>query len=145
MTFDASTTVVTTFTSTEFAGLDGEGDLKGSRNNGNAFGSVPDFKFNIGATLDLDAHTANFSLRHIGEYTDDQSGNPIDGQTTIDARYTVQVGELLDLPFEGTSLTLGVTNLFDVDPPRIDTRPLFDTEVHDPRGRQIFVGFRQGF
>ena len=145
MTFDASTTVVTKFTSTEFAGLDGEGDLLGSRNNANAFGSVPDFKFNLGATLGLDAHTANVSLRHIGSYTDDQNGEPIDGQTTIDARYTVQVGELFDLPLAGTSLTFGATNLFDVDPPRIAARPLFDTEVHDPRGRQLYVGFRQNF
>jgi len=148
MTFDASTTVVTKFESTEFAGLDGMGDLLGSRNNGNAFGSVPDFKFNLGATLSKDAHQANVSLRHIGGYTDDQQGNPIDSQTTIDARYALTLDGLFG-GFLGdnssTTFTIGAVNLFDVDAPRIEERPLFDTEVHDPRGRQFYVGFRQGF
>jgi len=143
MTFDASTTIVTKFTSTEFAGLDGMGDLKGSRNNGNAFGSVPDVKFNFGATLQKDNHTANVSVRHIGEYTDDQRDNPIDAQTTVDARYALELDELFG--FAGTTLTVGVVNLFDEDAPRIEERPLFDTEVHDPRGRQFYVGFKQSF
>lgn len=143
MTFDASTTIVTKFDSTEFAGLDGNGDLKGSRNNGNAFGAVPDVKFNFGATLSKDQHTANVSLRHIASYTDDQTSNPIDAQTTVDARYALDLGEVLGLA--GTSVTVGAVNIFDEDAPRIEERPLFDTEVHDPRGRQIYVGFRQSF
>lgn len=143
ITFDASTTIVTKFKSSEFTGLDGNGDIKGSRNNGNAFGSVPDVKFNLGATLVKDAHVANVSLRHIAGYTDDQSGNGIDANTTVDARYALNFDELLGLG--GTTLTVGVVNLFDVDPPRTTPRPLFDTEVHDPRGRQIYVGFKQGF
>lgn len=144
MTFDASTTIVTKFTSTEFAGLDGNGDLLGSRNNGNAFGSVPDVKFNVGATLSKDNHVANVSLRHIGSYTDDQQGNSIDSNTTVDARYAFTFDELFG-GSAGTTLTVGVVNLFDEDSPRIEERPLFDTEVHDPRGRQFYVGFRQGF
>jgi len=43
------------------------------------------------------------------------------------------------LGFEGTNFGVGVTNLFDTDPPALTARPLFDQEVHDPRGRQIFL------
>ena len=133
---------MTEFTSDEFAGLDGNGDLKGSRNFANAFGAVPDVKYNFGATLRKGPHTGNVSIRTIGEYVDDQSGDDIDAQTTVDARYTLSLEEFFGA---GTDLTIGAVNIFDEDPPRIASRPLFDTETHDPRGRQIYVGFRQAF
>ncbi len=143
MTFDASATIVTKFESDEFAGLDGNGDLKGSRNFANAFGAVPDVKYNFGGTLRKGPHTANISVRTIGEYVDDQSGEDIDSQTTVDVRYTLSLDEFLG--GTGTDLTLGAVNLFDEDAPRIDSRPLFDTETHDPRGRQVYVSVRQSF
>ena len=142
MTFDASATIVTEFTSDEFEGLDGNGDLKGSRNFANAFGAVPDVKYNFGGTWREGPHTANISIRTIGEYVDDQSGDDIDSQTTVDMRYTLSLEEFFGT---GTDLTIGAVNVFDEDPPRIESRPLFDTETHDPRGRQIYVGFRQAF
>ncbi|MEL7058235.1 MAG: hypothetical protein AAGL09_18030 [Pseudomonadota bacterium] len=57
-------------------------------------------------------------------------------------RYTLSLEDYLGT---GTDLTIGAVNVFDEDPPRIESRPLFDTETHDPRGRQIYVGFRQAF
>ena len=62
----------------------------------------------------------------------------------MDARYAITLDELFG-GSTGTTLTVGVVNLFDKDAPRLEERPLFDTEVHDPRGRQIYVGFKQGF
>ena len=44
---------------------------------------------------------------------------------------------------EGATLGIGIINIFDEDPPRIDARPLFDNEVHDPRGRQIYITYKQ--
>ena len=143
ITFDASATIITKFTSSEFAGLDGEGDLKGSRNFANGFGSTPDVKINGGVTVNTGAHLANVSIRHIGSYTDDQTILPIDAQTTVDVRYALTLDGVLGA--EGTTLSVGAVNIFDEDPPAIDNRPLFDTEVHDPRGRQFYVSFRQNF
>lgn len=143
VTFDFNTAIITEFTSDQFEGIDGEGNLRGSRNDGNAFGSAPDFKFNAGITYNLDRHLANVTLRHIGGYFDDEDSNPIESNTTVDLRYSYE----FDNPFFGnsTSLTAGFVNIFDVDPPQLESRPLFDTEVGDPRGRQFYVGFRQGF
>ncbi|MEM7502774.1 MAG: TonB-dependent receptor [Pseudomonadota bacterium] len=137
LSFDLSATIITEYDSSEF------GDIKGSRNNGNGFGSTPDTKINAGVTWASDYHRVNLSIRHIGEYDDDQSGMSIDSQTTVDARYDYTLEEFLGA--EALTLTLGVTNVFDEDPPLIEARPLFDTEVHDPRGRQVFVGFKAGY
>ena len=143
LTFDASATIITKFTSTEFAGLDGNGDLKGSRNFANGFGSTPDVKINGGITLDTARHTGNISVRYIGSYTDDQTLLPIDSQITVDLRYALSLEGLLGT--EGSVFSVGAVNIFDTDPPAIEERPLFDTEVHDPRGRQIYVSFAQRF
>ena len=146
LVIDGAATIITKFRSDEFEGLDSEGDLRGSRNDGNAFGSAPDVKINLGATYTRDIHQFNITGRYIGEYQDDQPTPPadIDDQITVDARYSVQLEDLVGFG-EGTSLTVGAVNLFDVDPPEIGPRPLFDTEVADPRGRQLYVGFRQRF
>ncbi len=142
VTFDLSSTIITKFTSTEFAGLDGDGDLKGSRNSNNGFGSTPDFKLNGGVTVNSGAHQGNISVRYIGEYSDDQSGLPVEAQTTVDARYSLNLDNLVG---QGSTLTIGAVNIFDEDPPQLESRPLFDTEVHDPRGRQFYVNVRQSF
>lgn len=138
--YDASATIITEFESSEF------GDIKGNRNNGNGFGSTPDFKANVGATLIAGRHLANISVRHIGEYADDQSGMDVDSETTVDLRYDYTFSDLFD-NFEGEEITLtaGITNVFDEEPPPLESRPLFDTEVHDPRGRQIYVALKAIF
>lgn len=137
--FDVKSTILTKFDSSEF------GDILGNRNFTNGFGSLPDFRLNGGVTYTKGAHTLNAVGRYIGSYTDDQSDSPIDANFTLDLRYDVQLGELFDLPGEGTSLSVGTVNLFDTIAPRLEDRPFFDTEVHDPRGRQVYVSFKQNF
>lgn len=141
--FDANSTIITKFRSTNFAGLDGRGDLKGSRNFANAFGSVPDFKLNGGLTIEKGIHGLNFSGRYIGSYVDDQTSLPIKSQLTVDARYTLTLDSFAG--GEGTSLTVGAINLFDVDPPALTVRPGYDNEVHDIRGRQVYVSLKHKF
>lgn len=143
ISFDGTSTIITKFRSTDFAGLDGRGDLKGSRNFANAFGSVPDFKLNAGVTVERGNHGFNVSGRYIGSYTDDQTRVPIKSQVTIDARYTLSLEKLFG--GDGTSLTLGAVNLFNVDPPALTGRPGYDNEVHDIRGRQLYVSLKHKF
>lgn len=143
ISFDGTSTIITKFRSTDFAGLDGSGDLKGSRNFANAFGSVPDFKLNAGVTIERGNHGVNFSGRYIGAYTDDQTRAPIKSQLTIDARYTLSLEEFLG--GDGASLTVGAINLFNVDPPALTGRPGYDNEVHDIRGRQLYISLKHKF
>lgn len=139
----AQSTIITKFRSDTFAGLDGRGNLKGSRNFANAFGSVPDFKMNLGANLGVGNHAFGVTGRYIGSYTDDQSGLPIKSNTVVDLRYTLSLPGFLG--GEESVVSVGAINVFDVDPPRIRDRPVYDTEVHDPRGRQVYVSLKHKF
>lgn len=139
----AQSTIITKFRSDQFAGLDGRGNLKGSRNFANAFGSVPDFKMNLGANVEVGNHAFNVTGRYIGSYTDDQSNLPIKSNTVVDVRYTLTLPAFIG--GDETMVSVGAINLFDVDPPRIRDRPVYDTEVHDPRGRQVYVSLKHKF
>lgn len=139
----AQSTIITKFRSDTFEGLDGNGNLKGSRNFANAFGSVPDFKLNLGANLEIGNHAFGVNGRYIGSYTDDQSDQPIKSNTVVDMRYTLTLPEFFG--GEESMISVGAINVFDVDPPRIRDRPIYDTEVHDPRGRQVYVSLKHKF
>ena len=142
LTFDASATYITKYESDTFAGLDGKGDLKGSRNFNNGLGSTPDLKVNVGATWSNDDHLVNVSARYITDYTDDQAMQTIDSQTTVDARYSYTFSSAGSREY---TFTVGAVNIFDQDPPTIEDRPIFDTEVHDPRGRQVYLSGKMSF
>jgi len=131
-----SSTIITKYTSSQF------GDIKGSRNYENGFGSTPDFKANAGLTWEIDDHLVNITARYIGSYKDDQKDKDIDAQTTMDVRYQTYIDDMLG---GSTTLGIGVTNLFDKEPPPLASRPLYDEEVHDPRGRQIYINLKQSF
>lgn len=137
--FDLKATILTKYDSSEF------GDILGNRNFSNGFGSTPDQRINAGVSYTTGAHRFNITGRHIGSYTDDQTDTEVDSNTTFDVRYDVQLGELFDLPGEGTSFSIGSINVFDEAQPRLQSRPNIDFEVHDPRSRQIYVSVKQSF
>ena len=137
LTLNASSTIITKYESSEF------GDIKGSRNFTNGFGSTPDVKINGGATLQYGEHLFNATARYINSYTDDQSNTTIDSQTTLDLRYSYYFDSLLG--GQGSTIGIGATNVLDTDPPRLAQRPFFDNEVHDIRGRSIFLTLKHQF
>ena len=77
------------------------------------------------------------TARHVGPYEDDASGE-IDSFTTLDANIRWSLGELFRGGSE-TSITLGVANLFDEDPPFVDIAGNYDPRSADPRGRRVFL------
>lgn len=151
---------------------DGDGttefDGAGSRNFNNSFSTMPELRANLSGTYFLNDHTFNLALRHIDGYKNDQSNNgEVDAWTTIDAQYSYLWTGLIG---EGdTTLTLGVNNIADEDPPaltRFDSngnrverfrddgtynrgwvdRPGYDDRAgHDIRGRIVYFGFKQTF
>ncbi len=137
MTLDVSTTIITKFDSSAF------GDIKGNRNFTNGFGSAPDLRINGGLSVDKGPHSGNITVRHIGSYNNDQNSTQVPSQTTVDARYAISLDGFLG--GESTVLGFGVVNLFDTAPPRLAQRPFYDEEVHDLRGRQLYVNVKQSF
>ena len=84
----------------------------------------------------------NAFVRYIDSYVDDEvdigqgaeAYREVDSQVTVDAQYN------LSLRAENApTLTFGAINLFDEDPPRLQTSGGYDSKVHDPRGRMYYA------
>lgn len=157
---------------TEFAVSDGavSFDGAGSRNFRNNFSTLPELRAHIGATYSRGDSSLTAKFRHIDEYRNDQSNNGIvEAWNVVDAQYNHVLPGLLG---DGdTSVTVGVNNVFDEDPPRLtrldangNERPAFrpssggviydglsdrpgydDRAGHDLRGRLIYVRFSHDF
>ena len=114
----------------------------GNRNFTNFGTSVPQLRFNSGFNWAKDAHRLDVFGRYIDSYEDDQNDNAtIDSHFTVDARYALSLDEFLQNDLvKDTALTVGVINAFDNDPPAVATNGGFDSRVHDPRGRLVYVG-----
>ena len=114
----------------------------GNRNFTNFGTSVPQLRFNSGFNWAKDAHRLDVFGRYIDGYDDDQNDNAsVDSHFTVDARYALSLGEILQTDLvKDTALTVGVINAFDNDPPAVATNGGFDSRVHDPRGRLLYVG-----
>ena len=154
--------------------VDGDGDGvldfdgAGSRNFRNSFATMPELRANLSGTYFIGDHTFNLAARYIDGYDNDQSNDgPVDSWTTFDAQYSYVWSGLIG---DGdTTLTLGVNNLTDEDPPALTRRnadgsitqrfndngtynrgwidrPGYDDRAgHDLRGRIVYFNFKQSF
>lgn len=164
---DAAATYVLDFDvsdgATEFDGV-------GSRNFRNNFSTLPELRGHIGATYIMGNHSFTGKFRYIDDYENDQSNNGnVDSWEVFDIQYNyVWTGLIGD---GDTSLTLGVNNVTDEDPPRLtrldssgvevpaanpsagglifngaSDRPGYDDRSgHDLRGRTAYLKFSQSF
>lgn len=118
-------------------------DGAGSRNFLNPFRSTPEWRGNASLFWSSGRHKAGATVRYIDSYLDDNAKNaPIDSQITLDLQYSYDLGELLGRGRE-TRLTIGAINVTDEDPPVASGIATFDTSVHDPRGRLVYISLRQ--
>ncbi len=117
-------------------------DGAGRRNFANFGTSTPEWRMNAFVEWRNERHALNGFVRFIDSYVDDEVDlgqgsaffRPIDSQVTFDAQYTLTLSTRL-----APKLTLGAINLFDEDPPRVQTSGGYDSKVHDPRGRMIYA------
>ena len=114
-------------------------DVAGSRNFRTFARSLPKWRTTLGATWSKGALGAAAYVRTISGYFDDQNGVSIDNQITVDGQLRYTTGE------GGSTFTLGVTNLFNQDPPAVFTNVGFDSKVHDPRGRIVSLRLATAF
>jgi outer membrane receptor protein involved in Fe transport len=117
-------------------------DGLGRRNFSNFATSTPEWRANVFFNWARDNHALNFYLRYIDSYLDDQVQlgqdaaffRPVDSQLTFDAQYSYRFAR-----DSGPTLAFGAINLFDEDPPHLATNGGYDSKVHDPRGRVLYV------
>jgi outer membrane receptor protein involved in Fe transport len=122
----------------------GQVDGAGKRNFGNFGTSTPQWRANAFATWQRgDRHAVNGFVRYIDSYVDDEVElgqgpafyRPIDSQVTIDAQYALTLRGVAATP----TLSFGVMNLTNEDPPHVATSGGYDSKVHDPRGRLFYA------
>jgi iron complex outermembrane receptor protein len=97
---------------------------------------LPQWRANATLVWALDNQSASATTRFIGSYRDDQNANRlIKSHATLDLQY----GYRFDLANSDTQLSVGALNVFDTAPPNVLTNAGYDTKVHDPRGRVLYV------
>jgi len=145
-TFRASYVNKFDVTSIDEDGMSSTFDGAGRRNFNNPFGSVPDLRANLRFDWVKENHSANFAIRHISSYVNDQQTNPdnwidVDAWTSLDVRYSYSLDDLFDAP---ASIAVGINNVADDDPPTLGqgVRPGYDAQVHEIRGRMIYAEVR---
>ena len=129
-------------------------DGVGSRNANNSIGhTLPEFKTNGSIFWYKDRHAAVVLARYIDGYDDDLPQSSVRGQfigehpniddfLTVDLQYTYSLPEMAFMA-EGSSITVGLKNAFDEDPPKMNTDGLFDPfSAADPKGRMYYFRVR---
>ena len=113
--------------------IDGAGRL----NRSNVGSPTPELRGNIGLNYDRGAFGANAYARYVDSYEDD-GGVGIDSFTQFDVQASYNFGSLIRDDSE-TTLTVGLVNAFDEDPPFVAVSGSYDPRTGDPRGRRAYV------
>ena len=131
----------------------------GSRNFNNNFAPMPEWRAFAQAVWSGDVHELSLAVRYTDGYKNDQSNNaPIGSFTTADMQYRLTLEGLV--PLGASEFTIGVSNLFDRDPPSLvrydaagqlisGTTSDIDRPGYDPlsvaniQGRSVYVRFLQ--
>ena len=126
------------FTTDEGVFLEAGGDFAGELNdNRNTLTPILDLQGNVFVQYTTGPHRAPLTGRYWGEY-DDESAQPalqsIDDMFTVDLNYNVSLME------DRLTVNVGVFNIFDEDPPLVQTDLSYDPYTHDPFGRKFKVG-----
>ncbi|NMH64421.1 TonB-dependent receptor [Shewanella salipaludis] len=149
LSFNLDTTYYQTYDITQADGSVVENAGWFRRNGGD--GNFPEWKTNFSVQLTNDDWSASWKVRYIGEVLEpfdadnsDEDQSPdlsdlsdnrtIDSQVIHDARFTYY--------FNNVSATLGVSNVFDEDPPYADTgfNDNTDPRTYSTTGRHLYVG-----
>ena len=120
-------------------------DVAGSRNFRTFARSLPHWRTNIGMSWTKNRNSVNAFVHYIAGYHDDQNNLPVANHITVDMQYSFQLSSLQPQSEYSSRLVLGVINMFDRDPPDVITNVGYDSKVHDPRGRLVYVRLRFGF
>jgi iron complex outermembrane recepter protein len=116
-------------------------DALGQRNYFNFARSNQEWRGNINLNWSYNGHSASAKMHYIGSYINDQ----VDSSPTIESHTTVDMQYSYDFENMGLTLTAGLLNAFDKEPPHVVTNFGFDTQTHDPRGRIAYIRFKKRF
>jgi len=110
-------------------------DVAGEFNRGNFARSLPETKGNVSAHWLNDSHSVYARMSYTSSY--DNGDDKIDAFTPVEVQYRY----LFDFYESEASVSLGIINAFDEEPPfvRDGANFSYDPKHHDPRGRLIYI------
>jgi iron complex outermembrane receptor protein len=112
-------------------------NVVGNRNFRTFARSLPAWRSNGSLGLQHENQAATATVRFIDSYADDQNANrAIKNQTTLDLQYAYNLA-ISDK--QRVTMSLGALNVFDAAPPNVFTNAGYDSKVHDPRGRVLYL------
>ncbi len=120
-------------------------DVSGNRNFRTFARPLPKWRSTIGASWTRDRLGISMFAKTVSGYWDDQNNIPVDNHITVDAQVRATLPAMFGGTEQGPVLTVGATNLFDQDPPDVATNVGYDSKVHDPRGRVVYVRLNAAF
>jgi outer membrane receptor protein involved in Fe transport len=116
-------------------------DVAGNRNFRTFARSLPEWRANASLAWTRDVQSAMATVRFIGAYDDDQNANRrIKSQATLDLQYGYTLKTHADV-----RLAVGALNVFNAAPPNVLTNAGYDSKVHDPRGRVLYVRLKSAW
>ena len=122
--------------------LDGQKiDGAGYLNFANIGSPMPEWRGTLNLTWQRGNHQAVLLLNHTDDYRHRRTAtitDRIDSFTTFDLQYRLELAGLLG-PEADTSLTAGILNITDEDPPYVNIGGGYDPRTADPRGRRAYV------
>lgn len=99
----------------------------------------------------LDRYSAGVTVRYVGPVEDTSATNdttgefwPVGSWTTVNLRLGLELGEE-GTGLRGTQLALGVTNLFNKNPPRADEAGGYFGSLHNAQGRVFYASIEKSF
>jgi iron complex outermembrane receptor protein len=106
--------------------------------------AIPRWKANFPVTWSYMGHSVTFITHYIDSYKDDVNPVPplgtfdkIAAWITFDAQYAYRLKDVIG---EELKFTVGLYNIFDTDPPKVNgLTTSFDYTLHDPRGRMVYA------
>lgn len=140
LTFGAEATYTRKYDAVDQAGNAFDG--AGNRNFTNFARSMPKWRGNANVSYTSENHVAHVFVRYIDSYTDDQNAVMVPSYTTVDVQYNYTITDVANGP---VTVTAGVINAFDKAVPRLQTNGGFDSKVHDPRGRMVYMKLAKQF
>ena len=114
-------------------------DVAGSRNFRNFARSLPRWRTTLGLNWAGESLGASAYVKTISGYFDDQNNMDVDSHITVDGQVRYMLFSSGGLSTGPTTLTFGIINAFDKEPPSVNTNVGFDSKVHDPRGRVLYL------
>ncbi len=123
----------------------GKVDGKAQRNFTNFASPMPEWQGTAGASWTWKGHNFAIYANYIDSYLDDNSDDrTIDSYTTVDLRYAFEMPQFFGSN-KALTLAVGANNIADDMPPDVIDRSGYDTRMHDPLGRQVYISANIGF